>query len=150
VTGVEATSAFAGEPQPVEVFFRGVWYSGELLGWRHDEQGRCLARVRCRVNGLRHSAWVDLADLRLPGTSATDEPAPVAVTRSRPPVPPSASPPTAAPAPVRQRVLDDETQPHVLLPLRRSRPKPAVATLPPPRYPRPSEQQFDVRRAAAV
>ena len=28
--------------------------------------GRCLARVRCVVDGLRHSAWVDLADLRLP------------------------------------------------------------------------------------
>ena len=150
MTGVEATSAFAGDPQPVEVFHRGVWYSGELLGWRHDEHGRCLARVRCRVNGLRHSAWVDLADLRLPGTPATDdEPAPVAVARSRPPVPP---PPTLPPAPARPVVvadIDDETQPHVLLPVRRSRQKPAVATLPPPRYPRPSEQ-FDTRRAAAV
>lgn len=150
MTGVEATSAFAGEPQPVEVFFRGVWYTGELLGWRHDEQGRCLARVRCRVNGLRHSAWVDLADLRLPGTPATDdEPAPVAVARSRPPVPPPA-PAQLSSVPVRYEALDDETQPHVLLPVRRSRPKPAVATLPPPRYPRPSEQQFDTRRAAAV
>ena len=134
MTGVEATSAFAGDPQPVEVFHRGVWYSGELLGWRHDEEGRCRARVRCRVNGLRHSAWVDLADLRLPGTAATDaDPVPVAVARSRPPVPPTAPPLAQHPA------LDDETQPHVLLPVRRSRPKPTAAILPPPRYPRPSE-----------
>ena len=133
MTGVEATSAFAGDPQPVEVFHRGVWYSGELLGWRHDEEGRCRARVRCRVDGLRHSAWVDLADLRLPGTAtAEDDPAPVAVTRSRPPVPP--------PMPIRERpALDDETRPHVLLPIRRPRPRPAAVKLPPPRYPRPSE-----------
>jgi hypothetical protein len=140
---VEATSAFAGDPQPVEVFHRGVWYSGELLGWRHDENGRCRARVRCRVNGLRHSAWVDLGDLRLPGTEPTDgDPAPVAVTRSRPPVPP----PLPAPAPIVPRAAD-ETQPHVLLPSRRSRSKPAVATLPPPRYPRPSEQLAGSRLA---
>jgi hypothetical protein len=141
VTGVGATSEFAGDPQPVEVFHGGVWYSGELLGWRHDEQGRCLARVRCRVNGLRHSAWVDLAALRLPGTPTTeDDPAPVAVARFRPPVPP--------PAPEQHRALD-ETQPHVLLPARRSRPRPPVISLPPPRYPRPSEQ-LDARRGAAV
>lgn len=138
MTGVEATSAFAGDPQPVEVFHGGVWYSGELLGWRHDEQGRCRARVRCRVNGLRHSAWVDLVDLRLPGTAATDaDPVSVTVTRSRPPVPPPAAPP--APPVAQQPALDDETQPHVLLPVRRSRAKPATAILPPPRYPRPSE-----------
>ena len=142
MSGVEATSAFAGDPQPVEVFHRGVWYSGELLGWRHDEQGRCRARVRCRVDGLRHSAWVDLADLRLPGTAATDdEPAPVAVTRSRPPVPPPAAlrPAAVECQTVGSPALDDETQPHVLLPVRRSRPKPVTAILPPPRYPRPSE-----------
>jgi hypothetical protein len=142
VTGVGATSEFAGDPQPVEVFHRDVWYSGELLGWRHDEQGRCLARVRCRVDGLRHSAWVDLAALRLPATPATedDDPSPLAVARSRPPVPP--------PVP-EQRPALDETQPHVLLPARRSRPTPPVSSLPPSRYPRPSEQ-LDTRRATAV
>src|SRR4051794_15539218 len=134
MTGAEATSAFAGDPQPVEVFHRGVWYSGELLGWRHDEYGRCRARVRCVVNGLRHSAWMDLGDLRLPRPASTSEDAaPVAVAaHSRPPVPP--------PVPGRHREADDETQPHLLLPIRRSRPRPAAVTLPPPRYPRPSEQ----------
>jgi hypothetical protein len=131
---VEATSAFAGDPQPVEVFHRGTWYSGELLGWRHEDVGWCVARVRCRVGNLRHSAWMDLADLRLPrpGT-AEDDAAPVPVAaHARPPVPPV--------PPGRHRALDDETQPHLLLPVRRTRPRPAYVALPPPRYPRPSEQ----------
>jgi hypothetical protein len=139
MAGVETTSAFAGEPQPVEVFHRGVWYTGELLGWRHED-GRCLARVRCVVNGLRHSAWMDLADLRLPrpGTAETPEAAvaPVATT-VRPPVP--------HPVPGRHRV-DDETQPHVLLGIRADRPKRPV--LPPPRYPRPATQNTGERLSA--
>ena len=61
-----ATRAFAGDPQPVEVHHRGIWYSGELLGWRHASDGRVSARVRCTVDGLRHSTWKDLAELRLP------------------------------------------------------------------------------------
>ena len=57
---------FVGQPQPVEIHHRGIWYSGELIGWRHEDDGRVAARVRCRVDGLRHSTWKDLADLRLP------------------------------------------------------------------------------------
>ena len=57
---------FAGQPQPVEILHRGIWYSGELIGWRHESDGRVAGRVRCRVDGLRHSAWVDLVNLRLP------------------------------------------------------------------------------------
>ena len=59
-------SMFVGQPQPVEILHRGIWYSGELIGWRHEANGRVAARVRCRVDGLRHSAWVDLLTLRLP------------------------------------------------------------------------------------
>ncbi len=109
MAGNEATSAFAGDPQPVEVYHRGIWYLGELLGWRHEGDGRCLARVRCVVDGLRHSAWKDLSDLRLPQPialepDATDEPE------------------------------TDETRPHVLLADLRSRPRPpAHAIVPPPR-----------------
>ena len=107
MTGDEATSAFAGEPQPVEVYHRGIWYFGELLGWRHEADGRCLARVRCVVDGLRHSTWKDLADLRLPEPVA-EEPEPGADT--------------------------DETRPHVLLVDLRTRPRPpAHAVVPPPR-----------------
>ncbi len=108
--GDEATSAFAGEPQPVEVYHRGIWYLGELLGWRHEGDGRCLARVRCVVDGLRHSAWKDLADLRLPE--------------------PIASGPEPEPGPD-----GDETRPHVLLADLRTRPRPpAHAVVPPPRW----------------
>ena len=59
-------NAFAGDPQPVEIHHRGIWYSGELLGWRHEGEGQVVARVRCVVDGLRHSTWKDLAELRLP------------------------------------------------------------------------------------
>jgi hypothetical protein len=110
VGGHEATSAFAGEPQPVEVYHRGIWYLGELLGWRHESDGRCLARVRCVVDGLRHSAWKDLADLRLPEPvgaefQPVDEP------------------------------QSDETRPHVFLADLRTRPRPpAHAVVPPPRW----------------
>jgi hypothetical protein len=141
MTAGEATSAFAGDPQPVEVFHRGVWYSGELLGWRHEDDGRCRVRVRCVVNGLRHSAWMDLADLRLPRPRPASEDAwPVAVAHARPPVPP--------PVPGRHRALDDETQPHILLPGRRSRPRPPGAVLPPPRYPSPTRSVGDQRLSA--
>jgi hypothetical protein len=113
-----ATSAFAGEPQPVEVFHRGVWYTGELLGWRHDEDGRCRARVRCVVDGLRHSAWMCLEDLRLPRPAPSGPLLP----RRRPPVP----------HPGRHRLLDDDTQPHVLLiPGLVTRPRPAGLPMPP-------------------
>jgi hypothetical protein len=109
VAGQEATSAFAGEPQPVEVYHRGIWYLGELLGWRHESDGRCLARVRCVVDGLRHSAWKDLADLRLP------------------------EPIAAEPGP--DLPDTDDTRPHVLLADLRTRPRPpAHALVPPPRW----------------
>jgi hypothetical protein len=105
---VGATSAFAGEPQPVEVFHRGRWYAGDLLGWRHQEDGSCQARVRCVVDGLRHSAWVALSDLRLP-RPVDQAPPPPAARRSARPAPP-------------RPALDDDTQPHLLLPRLGGRP----------------------------
>jgi hypothetical protein len=113
---------FAGQPQPVEIHHRGIWYSGELIGWRHEAGGRVAARVRCRVDGLRHSAWVDLADLRLPD----------------PRRPPHKEP---FPAVVRHPALalpeeDDATRPHALLAgLGARRAKPAHVTTPPPSRP---------------
>ena len=110
------TRAFAGPPQPVEIHHRGIWYSGELLGWRHEADGRVLARVRCVVDGLRHSAWKDLAELRLPD--------------------PADPPHRALPAPSATAAPDevDATQPHVLMAGLRSRPaKPEHVRTPPPR-----------------
>jgi hypothetical protein len=109
-------------PQPVEIHHRGIWYTGELIGWRHESGGRVAARVRCRVDGLRHSTWKDLADLRLPD----------------PKHPPRAE---RFPAVVRRPVPltpededDDATRPHALLAaMRSSRPaKPRHASVPPP------------------
>ncbi|MFW3171056.1 hypothetical protein [Geodermatophilus sp. CPCC 206100] len=91
MTAEVATSSFRGEPQPVQVLHAGVWFPGELLGWRFDEAGACRVRVRCVVGGLRHTAWTDLAHLRLPETA------------------PAAPPPA--------RGIDD-TGPHPLLPPR--------------------------------
>jgi hypothetical protein len=113
---------FAGQPQPVEIHHAGIWYSGELIGWRHESNGRVAARVRCRVDGLRHSTWKDLADLRLPDPKHPPrrEPFPAVVRR---PVPAIAQ--------------DDEhdlTRPHALLAGMGTRPaKPAHAHTPPPR-----------------
>jgi hypothetical protein len=110
---------FAGDPQPVEIHHRGIWYSGELIGWRHESNGRVAARVRCRVDGLRHSAWMDLAHLRLPDPKRPPhkEPFPAVVRR---------------PVPVGAWDETDETRPHVMLAAMRSRPpKPAHAAQPP-------------------
>ncbi|TQN41616.1 hypothetical protein FHU33_0988 [Blastococcus colisei] len=110
---------FAGQPQPVEIHHRGIWYSGELIGWRHEDSGRVAARVRCRVDGLRHSAWMDLADLRLPDPQRPPhkEPFPAVVRR---------------PVPVGTGEEDDATRPHALLAAMRNRPsKPAHAVQPP-------------------
>jgi hypothetical protein len=152
VTGDEATSAFAGEPQPVDVHHRGVWYSGELLGWRFDDSGRALARVRCVVDGLRHSTWKELAELRLPEPGAVNTTRAAAADR-----PAGAAPPVvqwasigrhevAAPARTDraqpQPLEDDDTRPHALL-LDRDLPRrPAV--------PRPTARPRVTRDARAV
>ena len=125
MAGQEATSAFAGEPQPVEVYHRGIWYLGELLGWRHESDGRCLARVRCVVDGLRHSAWKDLADLRLP------------------------EPITAEMEPD-DEPQSDETRPHVFLADLRTRPRPpAHALVPPPRWTPPPSVEVTLPEPSA-
>ena len=121
VAVVDEASMFAGQPQPVEIHHRGIWYSGELIGWRHESNGRVSARVRCRVDGQRHSTWKDLADLRLPDPKhpPRSEPFPAVVRR---------------PAPLTPEDEDDATRPHTLLAaMRGSRPaKPVHAVTPPP------------------
>jgi hypothetical protein len=125
--------AFTGPPQPVEIQHRGVWYRGELLGWRNEPDGRCLARVRCVVGKLRHNAWVNLADLRLPDPDAPPvENPPIDL---GPELPAAASRPEAPAALPLDR--DDDTRPHELLPgrARRRPPVPGATTrtLPPPK-----------------
>ncbi|MGZ4621683.1 MAG: hypothetical protein ACXVGD_06120 [Blastococcus sp.] len=114
-TADTAMSAFAGDPQPVEIHHRGIWYSGELLGWRHESDGRVVARVRCVVDRLRHSTWKDLTELRLPD----------------PRRPPRAEVFPAARATPED---DDSTRPHVLMSALRTRPQaPDHARTPPAR-----------------
>jgi hypothetical protein len=119
--------AFTG-PQPVEVHHRGIWYSGELLGWRHEPWGRVSARVRCRVDGLRHTTWKDLTELRLPDPR-------------HPPRTDARSAALGRPAPddrLDDRFADDDrTRPHVLRAAPGARPaKPAHAASPPtPQHP---------------
>ncbi|MGY1807233.1 hypothetical protein ACI8AF_07660 [Blastococcus sp. SYSU D00669] len=123
MTGDSAAHWFAGEPQPVEVFHRGTWYSGELLGWRFAESGLAVARVRCVVDGLRHKAWKPLTDLRLPLSE------PPVVLWAPLPRHESAAPARTLPA------EDDETRPHALLigserPRRPAVPRPRTAEQP--------------------
>ncbi len=106
--------AFAGSPQPVEIHHRGIWYSGELLGWRHEADGHVVARVRCVVDRLRHSAWKDLSDLRLPDRDNPPH-------RAKPPSGTSGSPDE-----------DDATRPHALMADLRTRPRSPEHTRTPP------------------
>ncbi len=126
---------FSGNPQPAEIHHRGLWFSGELLGWTHTADGRVLARVRCVVDGLRHSTWKDLAELRLP------DPA-------RPPRREAfPAPPLRLPAPPDAHD-EDTTRPHALLGGLRSRPpKPAHAQTPPAGH-GPALRPAPVARAA--
>jgi hypothetical protein len=125
VTAEVATSSFLGDPQPVEVFHAGRWFPGDLLGWRFDETGSCRVRVRCVVGGLRHTAWTDLAHLRLPSPAVVPVPS-VEVARPAPAVPAPRTAPEAAA--VARPTADGDTGRHPLLP---------VADRHPPAAPRP-------------
>ncbi len=130
---------FAGQPQPVEIHHRGIWYSGELIGWRHEPDGRVIARVRCRVDGLRHSTWMDMANLRLPDPKRPPRKEQYPAVLRRPNVV--------------QPEQDDSTRPHSLLASLRTRPAtPAHVTTPPPAtVPRPApgtERRAPARREA--
>jgi hypothetical protein len=61
---------FTSSPQSVEIYERGAWWPGSMLGWRHDNSGSCQAWVRVEFAGVVEDAWVDLTLLRLPESSA--------------------------------------------------------------------------------
>ncbi|MGY1821150.1 hypothetical protein [Geodermatophilus sp. SYSU D00079] len=123
MTAEVATSSFLGDPQPVEVFHAGHWFPGDLLGWRFDETGTCRIRVRCVVGGLRHTAWTDLAHLRLPTPAAVAAPAPAV------PAPRPAAEPAVVAGPVRPPA-DGDTGRHPLLPAADRRPAPPAVPRP--------------------
>jgi hypothetical protein len=107
-----------GGPMPVEFCYGGAWWSGVLLGWRHEPDGTCRVRVQTVIGGLRRSSWMQLTDVRLP------EPVPLSW---------SAEPP---------RPSEPSTRPDLLLPDRdRSRP-----LLPTPPQPQPGRSGDDLSR----
>jgi hypothetical protein len=57
---------FTSSPQSVEIYERGAWWPGSMLGWRHDHRGTCQAWVRVEFAGVVEDAWVELTLLRLP------------------------------------------------------------------------------------
>jgi hypothetical protein len=59
-------AVFTSSPQVVEVYQAGAWWAGELLGWRHENDGSCQVWVRVTLAGVEETAWTDLAALRLP------------------------------------------------------------------------------------
>ena len=116
--------SFAGRPQPVEIHHAGIWYSGELLGWQQEAAG-IRARVRCCVDGLRHSFWKDFAELRLPDPDHPPRTEALAAALGRP-------------APTDPDEVDDRTRPHVLRAAPGVRPsKPVHASTPPAPRPPP-------------
>jgi hypothetical protein len=69
-------AVFTSEPQAVEVYQAGAWWSGELLGWRHAADGSCQVWVRVVLGGVEETAWTDLGALRLPERHLTVAPEP--------------------------------------------------------------------------
>ena len=125
---------FVANPQPVEIHDRGIWYSGELLGWRHTPDGRVAARVRCTIDGLRRSTWKDFTELRLPDPARPPR---------REPFPAGPGAPIAGATPEA-----DRTQPHTLLAALSTRPRPpSPAVTPPPARPRPTPYRRAARQA---
>src|SRR4051794_7193318 len=144
--GVDEAASMLTQPQPVEIQHRGIWYSGELIGWRHEPDGRVAAPGRCPVDGLRHSTWEDLAGLPRPAARAPPRaprgpaapPPPTGKPPADPPLPAPNPPPRAErfpsvvrrPVPVVPADEDDATRPHALLGGNRAA-KPEHAVVPP-------------------
>lgn len=136
VSGEPGVRLFAGEPQPVEIHHRGIWFAGELLGWTTTHDGRVLARVRCVVDGLRHSTWKDLAELRLP------DPAHPPRCETFPAPPDGLAGDTDG--------TDDATRPHALLAGSGSRPRKPDHAHVPPAVREPAPRSAPAMRPAAL
>jgi hypothetical protein len=72
VSGASPSRAavFTTSSQSVEIYERGAWWPGSMLGWRHDSGGTCQVWVRVEFAGVVEDAWVDLTLLRLPQPAA--------------------------------------------------------------------------------
>jgi hypothetical protein len=72
-------AVFTSQPQAIEVYQAGAWWAGELLGWRHDDDGSCQVWVRVVLGGVEETAWTDLTTLRLPERHLSVAPPPTSV-----------------------------------------------------------------------
>ncbi|MEX5718215.1 hypothetical protein [Geodermatophilus maliterrae] len=85
----ERPVALLREELAVEVLLDAVWRPAALLGWRHDDDGRCQVRVRLGWDGRPRVLWTPLPILRLPEPAAAAAP------------PAAAEPPAASESPRR-------------------------------------------------
>jgi hypothetical protein len=63
-------AVFTSSSQDVEIYRAGAWWSGSLLGWRHESDGSCRMWVRAVVAGVERTEWTGLGDVRLPERAA--------------------------------------------------------------------------------
>ena len=118
---------FTSSPQSVEIFERGAWWPGSMLGWRHDGSGACQAWVRVEFAGVSEDAWVDLALLRLP-----ESPAARHLTLAREPRGAARSAETSAPSPSPSPAASGDAAETQHLPLVRDTSAPPVGRRVPP------------------
>ena len=107
--------ALLREAVAVEVLLEATWRPAVLLGWRHEDDGRCRLRVRVDWDGGTRVLWAPLTLLRLPEPVAAPVP------------PPRRAVPPPVPPPVRQAV-HRAARPPVRRPerVRRERPLPGA------------------------
>ncbi len=77
-------AASIAQPLEAEVLVDGVWRPGAVLGWQHDEAGRCRAQVRIDLPAAGRERLVELAAVRLPEPPAASVPVPVPVLQAAP------------------------------------------------------------------
>ncbi|MBM7807360.1 hypothetical protein JOD57_003197 [Geodermatophilus bullaregiensis] len=92
------------EALAVEVLLDAVWRPAALLGWRHEDDGRCQVRVRLDWDGRPRVLWTPLTILRLPEPVAAPGPRAAAGAPADPPGSPRRTLPPPVPPPARPLV----------------------------------------------
>ncbi len=74
--------ASIAQPLDAEVLVDDAWRPGAVLGWQHDDSGRCAAQVRVSLPGGAQERRVGLDEVRLPEApgAAASSPEPPAAT----------------------------------------------------------------------
>ena len=98
VAAGERPVALLREELAVEVLLDAVWRPAALLGWRHDDDGRCQVRVRLGWDGRPRVLWTPLPILRLPEPAAAAAPPAAAEAAPAPVAAPDPAGPAGGPA----------------------------------------------------